>query len=78
MSDVDRIMEILTRLDHAVMGNGRPGLLDRMTIIEIQQRDCPARLAASTAARQTRIAFAGVAVAVAALGVSAAALLIGL
>ena len=46
MSDdgkIDAILQSVTRLEHAVNGNGRPGLLDRMTIIEVQQRDCPAR-----------------------------------
>jgi hypothetical protein len=46
MSDDDKleaIWQAVQRLEHSVEGNGRPGLLDRMTIIEIQQRDCPAR-----------------------------------
>ena len=31
------------KLEHAINGNGKPGLLDRMTVIEERQSSCPAR-----------------------------------
>ncbi len=46
MSDNDKLDSILaavTELKHDIRGNGRPGLLDRMTTIEVQQNSCPAR-----------------------------------
>jgi predicted N-acetyltransferase YhbS len=44
-------------LDHAVNGNGQPGLLSRVTVIEQRQMMCPARLAVSTAAKQNKISM---------------------
>lgn len=38
-----RIDATVTRLDRAVNGNGKPGLLDRTTVIEERQSSCPAR-----------------------------------
>jgi hypothetical protein len=54
---LERALAILERLDHAVNGNGRPGLLDRMTVIEINQRTCPARESYGRQAQSNRIAF---------------------
>jgi len=66
---LEAALAILKRLDHAVMGNGRPGLLDRMTTIEIQQRDCPAKAAYTDAARGNKIALGAMLVSLATLAV---------
>jgi len=55
------------KLEHAINGNGKPGLLDRMTVIEERQSSCPAREAYKTGNRQQKsaniISFAAIAVA---------------
>lgn len=54
-TDVAVIRETVGKLDHAVNGNGKPGLTDRMTIIEERQSSCPARKSYSDGARNNRI-----------------------
>ena len=59
---------ILKDLKKAVFGNGKPGLLDRVIVIEERQASCPAREAFKMGARQQRsaniISFGALAVAV--------------
>lgn len=38
-----RIEQMTSEIHKAVFGNGRPGLCDRMTVIEQRQEACPAR-----------------------------------
>lgn len=53
--DVAVIRDTVGKLDHAVNGNGKPGLTDRMTIIEERQSSCPARKSYSDGSRSNRI-----------------------
>jgi hypothetical protein len=49
------IVHTVGKLDHAVNGNGKPGLIDRMTVIEERQTSCPARKALSEGSQSNRI-----------------------
>ena len=69
--DVASIRVTVDNLDHSVNGNGRPGMVDRMTIIEERQASCPARLAAKTDAKANRLSFWAVLVAGASLALTA-------
>ena len=52
------IQERTERLDRAVCGNGRPGLLDRVGLLEERQETCPARENVSFAVRHARAMWA--------------------
>jgi len=54
-ADLAVIKATVGKLDHAVNGNGKPGLIDRMTIIEERQSACRARKAMSDGSRSNRI-----------------------
>ena len=54
--DLASIRTTSRNLDKAVNGNGKPGLLDRMTVIEERQALCPARGAFSKGAIANKIA----------------------
>jgi hypothetical protein len=58
--DLASIRTTSRNLDKAVNGNGKPGLLDRMTVIEQRQLMCPARDAFSKGAISNRIGMAAV------------------
>ena len=62
---------ILKDLKKAVFGNGKPGLLDRVIVIEERQSACPARQSHQIGVRQQRsaniISFGALAVAAVAL-----------
>jgi hypothetical protein len=47
---------LTTRLAHVIEGNGQPGLLQRVNIIETRQIDCPAKDAFK--GQSKRMAFA--------------------
>jgi hypothetical protein len=54
-ADLAVIKATVGKMDHAVNGNGKPGLIDRMTIIEERQSSCPARKALSEGSQSNRI-----------------------
>ena len=47
-SQLTSLCDGVKHLHHAINGNGKPGLLDRMTVIEERQSSCPAREAYKT------------------------------
>jgi hypothetical protein len=42
-SSLSTLIAAVTKVETAINGNGKPGLLDRMTVIEERQSSCPAR-----------------------------------
>ena len=64
-ADVAVIKATVGKLDHTVNGNGKPGLIDRMTIIEERQSSCPARRACSDGSKSNRLSGYALAVSIA-------------
>jgi hypothetical protein len=55
-SSLSTLIAAVAKVETAINGNGKPGLLDRMTVIEERQAACPARQSYQIGARQQRSA----------------------
>ena len=42
-SSLNTLCAGVSKLEHAINGNGKPGLIHRVTVIEERQSSCPAR-----------------------------------
>jgi hypothetical protein len=71
MREVVAVLKITTEnLDHAINGNGRPGLLARMITIEERQSSCPARQNYTSAAQANRLSLYALLVAIISVAIS--------
>lgn len=54
-TEVKKANDWLEDISHDIRGNGKPGLVDRVTRIEERQEQCPARLNATGASMRERV-----------------------